>query len=385
MATIERYELARGPARDRGRYMVRYRRPSGVQTTKRGFRTRREAEAYLATVQVSALRGEYIDVNAGRVTIGTLGTEWLAGRAHTKPSGERSVESAWRVHVEPRWGQVQVVKVRATDIRVWIAELSENLGPNSVARIHGVLSGILEGAVADRRIGSNPARGVKLPRRGTAKSNEFLTHTQVALFANEAKQHAIEVYVLAYTGLRWSELAGLLRRHIDLRRGRVSVERIAVFVGKTVHIGDPKDYERRTVPLPAFVVTMLADHCRGMQPDDIVFPAAQGGYAKPPGHNTWWDGAVQRCIKNTTNTRAKEAAQSEHGEATTPPFPRVTPHDMRHTAASLAISAGAHVKAVQRMLGHSSATLTLDTYADLFPDDLDSVAVALDRAATLSA
>lgn len=61
-------------------------------------------------------------------------------------------------------------------------------------------------------------------------------------------------------------------------------------------------------------------------------------------------------------------------------FPRVTIHDLRHTAASLAISAGANVKAVQRMLGHSSAAMALDTYADLFDDDLDAVALALDTA-----
>ncbi|MFC8732107.1 tyrosine-type recombinase/integrase [Luteimicrobium sp. NPDC057192] len=62
--------------------------------------------------------------------------------------------------------------------------------------------------------------------------------------------------------------------------------------------------------------------------------------------------------------------------------PRPTPHDLRHTAASLAVSSGANVKAVQRMLGHASASMTLDVYADLFDDDLDSVAAALDRAAS---
>lgn len=59
---------------------------------------------------------------------------------------------------------------------------------------------------------------------------------------------------------------------------------------------------------------------------------------------------------------------------------RVTPHDLRHTAASLAVSAGANVKAVQRMLGHASAAMTLDTYSDLFDDDLDFASAALDRA-----
>ncbi|WP_207922880.1 tyrosine-type recombinase/integrase [Micromonospora sp. KC606] len=58
----------------------------------------------------------------------------------------------------------------------------------------------------------------------------------------------------------------------------------------------------------------------------------------------------------------------------------LTPHDLRHTAASLAVAAGANVKAVQRMLGHASASMTLDVYADLFGDDLDAVATRLDKA-----
>lgn len=76
--------------------------------------------------------------------------------------------------------------------------------------------------------------------------------------------------------------------------------------------------------------------------------------------------------------RAKELAAT--GAATTPEFPSITPHDLRHTAASLAVSAGANVKAVQRMLGHAKASMTLDVYADLFDEDLDGVADRLDAA-----
>jgi integrase len=67
-----------------------------------------------------------------------------------------------------------------------------------------------------------------------------------------------------------------------------------------------------------------------------------------------------------------------------PDFPKVTPHDLRHMAASLAISAGANVKSVQRMLGHASAAMTLDVYADLFDDDLDAVAIALNQRVEIS-
>jgi len=91
--------------------------------------------------------------------------------------------------------------------------------------------------------------------------------------------------------------------------------------------------------------------------------------------------AVARCKGAALRQRTKEA---ERGKVKTPEFPTITPHDLRHSAASLAISAGANVKAVQTMLGHKSAAMTLDTYADLFPDDLEAVSVALDKAARAS-
>jgi integrase len=63
-------------------------------------------------------------------------------------------------------------------------------------------------------------------------------------------------------------------------------------------------------------------------------------------------------------------------------FPRVTPNDLRHTAASLAVSAGGNVLALARMLGHEDPSLTLRTYADLFDSDLDALADILDQART---
>jgi len=89
------------------------------------------------------------------------------------------------------------------------------------------------------------------------------------------------------------------------------------------------------------------------------WPSPTGGYLRSPRVRSWLSDAVERC------------------QATDPAFPRVTAHDLRHTAASLAISAGANVKGVQRMLGHASAAMTLDVYADLFDADLDAVAVSV--------
>ena len=108
--------------------------------------------------------------------------------------------------------------------------------------------------------------------------------------------------------------------------------------------------------LPAFVVDELAATCTGKDRDDLIWPAQDGGYLAPPTTRSWMAGAVERCQK-ADNT-----------------FPRITAHALRRTAASLAVSAGANVKVIQRMLGHSSAAMTLDVYADLFDDDFTAVA-----------
>lgn len=188
---------------------------------------------------------------------------------------------------------------------------------------------------------------------------------------------AVIVLLLSYCGLRWGELAGLHVADLDLLRRRVHVRRNAENVGGKVEVGTPKTHERRSIPTPKFLVELLAGACAGKGRDGIVFENVSGGYASSPGANTWFSGAVARCMVAADAARADE--EEAGGEAVTAVFPRVTPHDLRHTTASLAVSAGANVKAVQKMLGHASAAMTLDTYADLFDKDAEAVADAHDE------
>jgi integrase len=96
-----------------------------------------------------------------------------------------------------------------------------------------------------------------------------------------------------------------------------------------------------------------------MSPEsDLVFPNRDGGFLRV---TTW-----KRRVFDPAAVRAMLM----------PPALRV--HDLRHTAAALAISSGANVKMVQRQLGHRSATLTLDRYGHLFPDELDGLSDALE-------
>jgi integrase len=215
------------------------------------------------------------------------------------------------------------------------------------------------------RLTKNPARGAdNLPRKVSQKPRRYLSHAEVIRLAEHAPTdtHRAIVLTLAYCGLRWGEAVGLRVRDLNMLRRRIHVNIAAVEVDGVIVIGTPKSHERRTVPIPEFLLLPLASQCEGKEPDSLVFADARGNHLRRPKTST---GTTSWFLTATVDAKIE----------------RLTPHDLRHTAASLAISSGANVKAVQRMLGHKSAAMTLDTYADLFDDDLDSVAERPDAGA----
>jgi integrase len=182
-----------------------------------------------------------------------------------------------------------------------------------------------------------------------------------AAVADREPSYGTLVMVLAYCGLRWGELAGLTVADVDTKRSRLEIRNTIVEVNGNMQASTPKDYEERSIPVPRFVLLELAPLLAGRSAASPVFPGVRSGGP----------------LRNRSFRRYfLDAAAEEVG------LGGLTPHELRHTCASLAVSAGANVKALQRMLGHSSAKETLDTYADLFDDDLDSVAIALDRVVT---
>lgn len=213
----------------------------------------------------------------------------------------------------------------------------------------------------DSRIPRNPCYGVRLPKR-EHPDRGYLSHQQVVALASAVERQGEVVRFLAYTGLRWGEMAALRVQDFDKLRRRVNVSRSVTESGGLVW-STPKTWERRSVPFPAVLCAELAALMIGKGRDDLVFTDQRGGVLR----NSNWRARVFRPAV----TKCQSADET---------FPTITPHDLRHTAASLAVSAHANVKAVQRMLGHAKASMTLDINADLFDEDLDSVADRLDAA-----
>lgn len=357
--SVSKYETAKGT-----RWCVSYTKEDGSRTRKRGFLSKSAARAWETRRGSEILSGEWVEASGGNVTVGELGDAWLARQSHLKPSSLRSLRNVWEAKVKPYWGGRSIGSVKHTEVAEWLAGLETNderpLGATSKRYARQILNSIFRDAVRDRRISFNPVEGVPMPKK-TRAAKTYLTHEQLQSFAACCGVYETLVLVIGYCGLRWGEAIALTTDDVDLLRGRIIINKNAVWLDGKVHLGTPKSNVERSVPLIGMVAEKLEVHMRGVEPGGLIWTAPRGGYVpRPNARDGWWGMALR-----------------ESG------IPRVTPHELRHTAASLAVQSGANVKAVQRMLGHASAAMTLDVYADLFDDDLDVLAQRLDSAARL--
>lgn len=206
MGNVTPYQTAKGR-----RYRVRYRKPDRTEAEKRGFTTIREAELYLSMVTVSKAQGDYIDPASSRVPVRMFAESWLRAKQPpmTKPSHYARLEQAWRTHVAPVWADREISSIRRSEVQDWVSELATRRSRTVVIRSLGILAGMLDVAIDDRRLANNPARHVRnLPRHGPGKRRVYLTHDQVATLAARSAYPTL-VLTLAYCGLRWGEATGL--------------------------------------------------------------------------------------------------------------------------------------------------------------------------------
>lgn len=211
----------------------------------------------------------------------------------------------------------------------------------------------------------NPVDGVELPSVATIEQR-FLTLKQLHALAGAAAGSRALVYVLGTCGLRFGEVAELRWRDVDLDGLRLRVARSVTLVDGRFIVGSPKNGKGRTVSLPAYVAELL----KPGDPTALVLPDSAAGHMR--GSNVrrrWWSQAVT----------AAELFPHVVGLEVVYEFKL---HELRTTAASLAIQAGANIKALQNMLGHESAGLTLDRYGHLYGSDVEAVGVAINALLT---
>lgn len=159
VGSVTPYETAAGR-----RYQLLYRKPDRAQTDKRGFKTKREAELFLASIETSKSRGAYVNPTLSRVTVGDWCERWVATRTDLGASTLDRVEGILRRNIRPSLGNVAHGDLNRLQVQQWASALSETQSPWSVRKIVNTLSGAPQLAVDDGRIVADPAAKLKLPK-----------------------------------------------------------------------------------------------------------------------------------------------------------------------------------------------------------------------------
>ena len=338
-----------------GRWRARY-RDEADREHARHFSRKVDAQRWLDAVTASIVRGDYVDPKAGRESVRDYASRWQTVQVSSSGTA-RIVDNALRRHIVPALGGRAIGSVRRSDIQALVKLLeSKGLSAGTVRNIYEVAARVFDAAVEDRIISASPCRRITLPKGdGDEVVPPTLEEVAALRSALDPRWQAI-VVALAGSGLRIGELLGLSVSDVDFLRRTIRVERQRLQTGDLATVKSKTS--RRTVPVGQVVIDELAAHLAVHPSEDALFVDEWGA---PLSYRRW---------KRLLGEAAREAGV------------RVTSHGLRHFAASALISGGASVKQVQTFLGHSSAVITLRTYAHLFPGDEDRTRTVLDAALT---
>lgn len=363
------------------------------------FDNKDEAQAWVNNRCAEINEGRYVDPALGRNLFGEIAQEWLAAlkpvkgqdgrwRGPIEPKTYNGYERHLRLYLTPRWGTTPIRDINYAELLAWFSQLGANgsqkstgLSASQVRQIKIALGRIFKYAIKKGLVQSDPTALIErneLPRQPQAKKPVALNHAELQALAADMGELEVMTLVLGYCGLRISEAVGLKRK--DIVGQTLHVEEVTAYAtGFGLHDKDTKSHRRRIVPIPepiweVFEPTLPTDS------DAYIFPF-EGKQMRDHNYKYRLKMAVKRMQERTKKLREREIADT--GQSATREFPRITPHNLRDTFASLAISHGANVKVLQKLLGHASAAMTLDIYADFFPEDIDAVAQALSAAIKL--
>ena len=338
-----------------GRWNVRIKQ-GGKHISSRTFDRKKDAQKWENQQKLALASGTWTDPRGGEVTIGVYVETWLA----TKTLADSTIEGyrvAIRRHIVPAFGRRPLSSIAPSEVQTWATMLSRT-SLTAARRSLGIMRGLYRMAVADGLVSRSPTDHVTLPslRRGEPSP---LTRSEVARLvdATPTERDKVMVQVLASGGLRFGELAALGPDsvHDDGLRLTRSVQHSAQ--GGGVLWGDLKTHQTRTVPLPTSLLATLRKRADTLADDELIFSTTTGTVIS---RRNW----TRRVL-----TPACEKAGIK----------RITPHDLRDTAATNLLAAGIPIAVVSRILGHESPATTMRHYAGITSGDRDLVQDVLDR------
>jgi integrase len=319
-----------------GRYQASYVDPSGVrQHAPDTFRTKADANRWLALVEADLSRGTWIDSRAASVTFGEYARAVLRDSPKIGIRWRETCERNLRLHLAPLL-DVPLRALSPTRVREWhAAALRGSGGRTSISQSYRFMRMVLNTAVREGMIGRSPCQ---IPGAGVVKAAErpVASPAQVVALV-EAINHRYRTAVLiaAWCGLRRGEIAGLLVQDVDLTAQTITVRRNRVeplsSPAAAADQGPKSEAGKRTIAVPPHVMPVLRLHLEEYAGPERLFISRDGS---PLRGNTLYQAFVR--------------ARSKVG------LEELTFHDLRHTGATLAAQTGATLADLMKRLGHSS-------------------------------
>lgn len=297
-----------------------------------------------------------------RQTIKQFLTDWLEHKqSSVRFSTHRSYEQTVRNHLIPELGHLKLSKLQPQHIDQMLKrELDAGLSPRSTAYLRVVLRAALNRARKRDLVARNAAELADAPRMERYKVKP-LTPEQARLLLDTAKGHRLEaLYTVALAcGFRRGEILGLHWRDVDFEHSRMSVSQaLQRQKGRGLVLTETKtDRSRRTIELPPPLVTALRAH-RVRQLEERMAAGPEWH-----DHGFVFASTVGTGLEPRNLTRAFKALLKRAA----PALPDIRFHDLRHSAATLLLVQGVELRVVQEVLGHSSISLTANTYAHVMP------------------
>lgn len=329
------------------RWRARYVDDDSRERTQR-FDRKVDAQKWLDDIVASQVTGNYIDPVRGQITFGSFYAEWAPRQVwvhHTRRENDRLERTV-------PFRDVAMSDLRASHFETWVKAMQDQpLAPSTIKSRMMNVRAILKAAIRDKALAVDPSQGVKLPRTRRAEAAMSIpTSEQVGqLVSNAEDRFMLFIALCAFSGARSGETSAFQVGDFDFLRREIHVERqVQRIRSGVVEIRPPKYGSERTVAAPKELIDMVAEHIRlhvpGDNPKRWIFEGLNGN---PMEHNMVggrWRKA--RTAAGVTDVKL---------------------HSLRHYYASGLIADGCDVVTVQRALGHSSASVTLDTYSHLWP------------------
>jgi integrase len=349
-----------------GGYRARWKDPNGDWRSK-SFRTEREAARHLRNVGTDLDRGQYLDDRDGKITFEEYAEHYyvIANKRLSRTSYARD-RSYLDNHVVPYWGKRSLGKITKPEVERWVVELADDgqskrvegasLAPATVEKIYQVFRKVMAAAVEDDILGRLPCPAHPPISRKKRKAVQFLTEGQIAhLAASIEPRYEAMIYVAGYGGFRIGELVALRLNDVDWARNHIRVDEGLTDVDGVLEFEEPKtERARRSVPVADIAMSKLRGHVESVvgwdDPSALLFTSPTGETLRP------------------TNWRRRQWAAATKA-AKLP----LTPHDLRHTAASIFIASGANPWMLAEILGHSDTRMIDRVYGHLFDKDREEL------------